>query len=197
MQYINLCNDQEHNNNWPSYDRIVKKKHTSVVITERRVRSNTFRHDIALVLAQILRFNPRSCTVQMVLSNDMHEQSTSQHNSIPIPQSSRRTSADVSKMAHLLRRCVSLRLFDLSRRTLDQRRIERLCSESLFNRPSISWTQFVSLRRYSTETVAGSVLEGVEEESKRSSEKGLRLSDSCVKVCTVFNLRWSVYKYIH
>ena len=40
-------------------DPLLIKKHTSVVITERRVRSNILRHDIALVLAQILRFDPR------------------------------------------------------------------------------------------------------------------------------------------
>lgn len=69
---------------------------------------------------------------------------------------------------------------------MDQRKIDKLCSEGLLNRSSISWTQLISLRsRYSTDSVADSVadsaLEGVEENQK-SSEKGLRLSDSCVKV---------------
>lgn len=34
--------------------------------------------------------------------------------------------------------------------------------------------------------MAGSALEGEEDESKKSSDKGLRLSDSCVKVYTLF-----------
>ena len=69
---------------------------------------------------------------------------------------------------------------------MNQGTINKLCSESLLNRPSLSWAQLVSLRkRYSTETVAGSALEGVEE-SQKPNEKGLRLSDSCVKVCTLF-----------
>ncbi len=63
--------------------------------------------------------------------------------------------------------------------------INKLYPENLENSPSLSWAQLVSLRnRYSTESVADSAVE--EESNKKSSEKGLRLSDSCVKVCTLF-----------
>ena len=96
-------------------------------------------------------------------------------------------------MAHLLRRCASLRLLAFSRRTLDQRRIDELYSKGLLNRPSLSWAQLVSLRsRYSTKNVADSAQESAEE-TQKSSEKGLRLSDSCVKVWKLsFFVEWSM-----
>ena len=90
-------------------------------------------------------------------------------------------------MAKFLTRCSSLRILAWSRRSLDEGSVNRLCPRSLVSPPSLSWAQLVSLRkRYSTEIVAGSALEGEEDESKKSSDKGLRLSDSCVKVYTLF-----------
>lgn len=89
-------------------------------------------------------------------------------------------------MAHILRRCVSLRLLAS---TIDGGRNDVVRSQSLLMpqcQSSLSWSQRVCLRRrYSVETVTGSVLEESRSsnESVGGDEKGLKLSDSCVKVC--------------
>ena len=90
-------------------------------------------------------------------------------------------------MAHLVRRIVSLRRLTSPVTAVNNKGVNTLRYRSLLGRKPLSWAQFVILRRrFSTESVRNSTDDdsGVTSTSSSESVKGLRLSDSCVKVHT-------------